>query len=608
MSDKNYGVKSIEGEFKMIKKTVAKILSVFLALALLVGVGCGGTSKDDGTKIVLNVEYFDGGFGSEWLEIAAKEFEELYADYTVGDKKGVIVELDGSRQTGQNVYDAYSLMNNEIFFTEQVLNYYDFVNKDYLLDLSDVLTEVIPEQGHSIESVMDEELKKFYGVKEGEETHYYAVPMSSSFCGLIYDEEFFYNNGLFLTREYDGAEQGTIINPGSAYIIGNIKTADSNGEYAALVTENGETYYKTQPDENGKTYYLSEGPDGEYGTYDDGQPRTYEEFFRLCHYMKTYKNTYPFIMMGDGAGYIDWFLDQLFADYEGKNEALKNFTFEGSAENLIDVDDSGNITELPDVALNSEEKGDNAMITKSAGRYYALKFYENMVKGGAGTWLHPDWNKNSSQFDAQLDFMLSIKTGETKAAFLIDGVWWEEESKTNFKNLENYYGEKYKKENRHFKLFSLPKASIDQVGDERVIMDTGYYAAFILSSIAEEKVEIAKKFIQYCFTDAKNKEYTMITGVPRGFEYDLSQEEYESMSSFGQGIWDVVKSGNATIMYPQSTSKYYLDRVRALQPGMYFYTKVDGMAYDNIQEVIEEKNISAEEAFRGIYLYHEDRY
>ena len=204
--------------------------------------------------------------------------------------------------------------------------------------------------------------------------------------------------------------------------------------------------------------------------------------------------------------------------------------------------------------------------------------------------------------------MLSIKTGETKAAFLIDGVWWEEESKTNFKNLENYYGEKYKKENRRFKLFSLPKASLDQVGDERVIMDTGYYAAFVLNSIAEEKVEIAKKFIQYCFTDAKNKEYTMITGVPRGFTYDLSQEEYENMSSFGQSIWDVVKSGNATIMYPQSTSKYYLDRVRALQPGMYFYTKVDGMAYDNIQEVIEEKNISAEEAFRGIYLYHEDRY
>ncbi len=594
----------------MMKKSAAKIISFILVLITLLGfgLGCGGGTEDNKNKIVLNVEYFDGGFGREWLENAAEEFEALYEDYTVGTKTGVVIELDGSRQTGQNVYDAYSLMNNEIFFTEQVLNYYDFVNKDYLLDISDIMTEVIAEQGHSIESVMDEELKQFYGVEENGETHYYAIPQASSFCGLIYDEEFFFNNGLFLTKEYDNVAQGTVINPGSAYIIGNIKNKNSNGKYYSLVTEDGQAYYKTAADENGNTYYLSMGPDGEYGTYDDGQPATYEEFFRLCHYMKTYKNIYPFIMMGDGAGYIDWFLDQLFADYEGKGEALKNFTFEGQAKNLISVDESGNITKLPAVTLNPEEKGDNAMITKSAGRYYALKFYENMVKGGAGGWLHPDWNRNSSQFDAQLDFMLSIKTGETKAAFLIDGVWWEEESKTNFKNLESAYGEKYKKENRHFKLFSLPKASKELVGTERVVMDTGYYASFILNSIAEEKVEIAKKFLQYCYTDAKNKEFTMITGVPRGFTYELSDEEYASMSTFGQSIWDMVRSGNATIMYPQSTSKYYLDRVRALQPGMYFYTKVNNMSYDNIQEVIEEKNISAEQAFNGIYLYQESRY
>ncbi len=614
------------------KKALKKVMALLLACITLLGAfGCGPKKVPRrGDTVYLDVMYFDGGFGSAWLEKAANEFEKMYKDYKTGDKTGVIIELHGTRETGQNVYDSYALMTNDIYFTEQNINYYNFVNKDYLVDLTDVLTEAPVKdangnvlQSHSILSKMDKDVKNFYGVVEGEETNYYAVPQTSSFCGLIYDEEFFFNNGLFLTKEYDGVAQGTLIKPVEdegdvAYTIGNIKNKNTDGEYYTEVVDGSTTYRVTAADASGKTYTLSMGPDGKYGTYDDGQPRTYAEFFNLCAYMKTYKSIYPFTMTGIGDGYTRWFLDQLFADYEGKEQTMLNFTFDGTAKNLISVDDSGNITELPDLEMypnanTPEQKRRNAEITKSAGRYYAIKFYEKMVEGGGGGWLHPDWNKQSSQYDAQRHYMQSIMAGQDKAAFLIEGTWWQEESKNNFETLVKHYGSKYAKENRQFKYFSLPKATLEKVGEERVVMDTGYYSTYILSKIADEELELAKKFVQYCYTDAKNKEYTQMTGVPRAFEYDFTEAEYEKLSSFGKSLWDMVRSDNATIIYPQSTNSYYLNMVITLQPASFFNTLVNNsqynnMKFENLQEAIQEKNISAETVFKGIYEYQKDRY
>lgn len=614
------------------KNIFKKTMAFLLVLATAVGVvGCGSKTAPRRTDIVyLDVMYFDGGFGSAWLQKAADEFEVMYRDYKTGNKTGVIIELHGTRETGQNVYDSYALMTNDIYFTEQNINYYNFINKDYLVNLTDVLSEAPVKdpngnilQNHSVLSKMEQEAKDFYGSVEDDETNYYAVPTTSSFCGLIYDEEFFFNKGLFLTKEYDQVAQGTLIKPVEdegdvAYTIGNITVKNSNGAYYEEKIIDDVVFRVTAPDKEGKTYTLSMGPDGKYGTYDDGQPRTYAEFFNLCAYMKTYKSIYPFIMMGEGDGYTNWFLDQVFADYEGVEQTMLNFTFDGVAKNLISVDNDGNITELDDLemypnATTAEQKRRNAEITKSAGRYYALKFYEKIVEGGGGGWLHPDWNKQSSQYDAQRHFMLSMKEGEDKAAFLIEGTWWQEESKKNFETLTKHYGEKYAKENRQFKYYSLPKATLDKVGEERVVMDTGYYSTYILSKIPEEELELAKKFVQYCFTDAKNKEYTQMTGVPRAFEYNFNADEYKNLSSFGQSLWDMVKSGNATILYPQSKNSYYLDKVKTLQPGSFFATKINNsqynnMQFDSIQEVIQEKNISPETAFRGIYEYQKDRY
>lgn len=269
------------------KKSI-KILSWLLTAAIpsVAMVGCGGQNVGGATekgKTNLYVATYDGGFGADWIEDVVKDFEELYSDYQNGDKVGVKVHVTKSTKTGQTIYNSMSVETNDIYYLFFQDNYYNFVNSDYLLDITDIVTENIADQGHSILSVMDEQLAQYYGVEKGGSTKYYSIPYSICYYSFAYDAELFYNEGLFLTREYDkNGNNGDVAD----YLIE--KVSDSNRVYANLVTEGSETYYKTL-----KGDYLSKGPDGKYGTSDDGMPATMSAFYALCDYMSTETTVSP---------------------------------------------------------------------------------------------------------------------------------------------------------------------------------------------------------------------------------------------------------------------------------------------------------------------------
>lgn len=226
------------------KKSI-KILSWLLTAAIpsVAMVGCGGQNVGGATekgKTNLYVATYDGGFGADWIEDVVKDFEELYSDYQNGDKVGVKVHVTKSTKTGQTIYNSMSVETNDIYYLFFQDNYYNFVNSDYLLDITDIVTENIADQGHSILSVMDEQLAQYYGVEKGGSTKYYSIPYSICYYSFAYDAELFYNEGLFLTREYDkNGNNGDVAD----YLIE--KVSDSNRVYANLVTEGSETYYKT---------------------------------------------------------------------------------------------------------------------------------------------------------------------------------------------------------------------------------------------------------------------------------------------------------------------------------------------------------------------------
>lgn len=143
----------------------------------------------------------------------------------------------------------------------------------------------------------------------------------------------FYKEGLFLTRAYD--EEG---NEGAVgdYLIE--KVSDANRVYAHLVTEGGVSYYKTLSGD-----YLSKGPDGVYGTSDDGMPKTMTELYNLCEYMATETNVAPFLFFGSkGESYVRQALAQVAATANGylgvtfsKLDLFKKHFFDGEKSDFF---------------------------------------------------------------------------------------------------------------------------------------------------------------------------------------------------------------------------------------------------------------------------------
>src|SRR5690606_16960632 len=84
------------------------------------------------------------GYGEEWLYKAKTRFEEKYKDHSFEEgKKGVQVIIRSSRNyVGQDLKENIQNLVQDVFFTEAVY-YYDFVQSNLLLDISDLVNTPI---------------------------------------------------------------------------------------------------------------------------------------------------------------------------------------------------------------------------------------------------------------------------------------------------------------------------------------------------------------------------------------------------------------------------------------------------------------------------------
>ena len=583
-----------------VMKLSRKLCAILLAATAAASATACGPQKEEVNDAVTNVyvQIYDGGYGYGWLENIAADFESEYKDYQnpVNGKTGVKIIVDPVSETGENVFASITAQDHDIVFTEQVDNYMDFVESGYLLDITDILTENIAGQDHSIAAAMDEYLRDYYKVND----KYYGLSYGSGFYSLFYDEGLFYNEGFLLKREADANDPDEIVALTDSDFIARVADTERVGKaYAAIVTDGDKSYYKTVSGD-----YLSMGPDGQYGTYDDGLPRTYNEFFALVKYMSE-ASVVPFDYIGvDGGGcYVPCFLAQLCADYEGYDQTLVNYTFDGIKDNLIRVTD-GTIEKLPSVTLVPDNSNGNAAETyKSAGKYYALDFYSKMMTG-RGRYVGRNLKNKRTQFDAQSDFIKSKYSTINKTAFLLDGTWWMNESSVTFNSLSKN-DDRYKPENRDFKMLALPKADKTKTGagEKVTYLDVNYLTAMVLKKTSADKVELAKKFLQYCFTDKANKKFTVETQIPRPYSYDLG-DDYSRLTPYGQNLWDVLKNQSRTV-YPVSQSEHFKLKGVYYNSKQMFTTRIAKTNYTGLDVLFRTgKSVyTAETVYNGLYDY-----
>ena len=498
-------------------KQTKKILALALtAITLSMGIvqfsGCKRENFEetiDENKTQLIVSNYDGGFGTAWLEDIKERFETAYAEtvYEPG-KKGVQILLDPNKVEG----DAFAWSNTDaqVAFTEKMSTnkLMQMASLGQLLDVTDVLDTILAQDGVSLPENVVGALK----ILDGKTI--YQIPHYEGGGGIVYDKDLFEEYRLYKSKTggWTNREEGN----------------------------------------------LSVGSDGKEGTMDDGLPVTYKEFFQLCTRMK--QNTIiPFIISGEWKySYQDLLLEKATLAYDGVQTTEAFLHFNGDTANYVT-----NITDNADAYFGYDLTMESASITpengylrdQTPGRLYAFEMLNKIVTDKL--YSVSGWSSSVSHLDAQDKYLRSTKNNEP-IAMLIDGTWWENEANPVFESMGNL-NSSYKKENRNFGWMSLP-TKVDENdtnanNDGLATIDHLNACAIARADVSENIAKLAKDFLKFCYTPAELEAFTVKTGTTRVFNYKISDESYNQLTSYQKDIWQIHKQGS--FIYKNSSSTFY---------------------------------------------------
>ena len=492
------------------------ILALFMVIAVMLSVlaGCGSNeSKVDSTKTHLSVLCYDGGIGSEWAKNAAKRFEEKYANVSFEEgKMGVVIDITNDKLDGKN---GVTTTPYAIWFTESV-NFNELIATNQIVDISDIVTGSLSEisggaETGSIEDKLAPEYKTSLTAVNG---NYYCLPHYEVYTGLVYDVDLFDEYGYYFS---------------------------ANGGFTAVAEEK------------------SVGPDGVKGNKDDGLPSSYEELYTLMDQMVA-DGVVPFTWVGSAENYVNDMFAGLQVAYTGKDEFMLNVTFDSSATNTqatIIESFEGDMPVEKKVTITNEN---GYLMTQQAARYYAFELMETIMSNDS---YHTKLDKSTSHLDTQEKYILSnLKAGEKPIAMMIEGSYWYNEATEALKRSVNTY--KDQAEGRRFGWMPLPvqyKGSVTEGnGRKTTVLETLGSVAFINAKYKDDAVtlDLAKKFLQFCYTDESLVEFSVTTGLPKCVNYTIPEDKLALIDNYFQR--DILDTKiNADVVYPYSDNPIFVN-------------------------------------------------
>lgn len=527
-----------------------KPMVLCLSLLSLLGMaGCGGRvvdgKKEDPTKANLTVGTLDAGIGGEWLVNAANRFNELYKDSTdfQEGRTGVNVTVTANRS-----YDGIYLKNNpwnkDIMITEAI-DYYNLSKSGKVMDITDVFKADLGaygESGKTIESKIDQSYLDFLNLDGG----YYGVPFYDSFYGFVYDIDLWKTDGLYISK---------------------------NG-----------TFTKNEND-------FSLGCDGIAGTEDDGLPSTYQEFGSLINKLKTDYGK-AFVTASDETEYMANFLFNVWAMEEGKDGMRLQYNLSSKDTNGIkatklikEFNADGSVKSYEDPL---EITYDNAyMLQKSESKYNALRFLKDCILSSDN-----NWEMKTKNTDAQSYFVRSVE--DTPCPMILEGSWFENEAK-------GVIASQQKKGMRHnYAIMPIPFARADEVG-KKAQTRLSLSASYAMISSDCQNVKLAKEFMKFLHTDAEMKHFTMDTGMSRPLNYNLTDDEFNSLSTYSQSIFNIKKTQK--IFYPYSHNRIAVNNANDF--GFFHWawnSDIDGTSYVNPWVYMRSDTVPADKRNALVYF------
>lgn len=565
------------------KRTLALLLALSATLSVTackqnINIGNSALNEEiDTNKTQLYVYSYTAGYGSDWLVSLKNKFEEAHKNDTwETGKTGVQVVLDAKKSDVMANAEMIPSERNEVFFAESAY-YYTLYAKGVLGDITEaVTTEIENDNGQTIADKMTKEQKESFGIQENGSTHYYAIPHNNTFTGIIFNKDLFDQKMFYFAKEPAGTEL----------------------EDFFILSETEQKSY---------------GPDGRTGvidgvdySLDDGLPATYEEFFMLMEYMYA-KNVTPIVWNGYRYySYLQWMVQSFVADYEGYDQMMLNFTLNGEASDLGTVDASGNFVKDEQSTTIGQDKDSLVALSRQAGKYYALRFISRLteyaqsdkeyVKSGM-------YDTGYMHTTAQRDFIVGSKdnSGNKDIGMMVEGIWWEAESQNNLKNAESL-GIK----NPNYAFMPLPNANEEELakrasGEKNATLyDQLFGLTFMKNNVADWKKPLAIEFIKFAHSDEMLKDYTLNTGAPKAFEYEMTETELSQLSNFGRSVWNA--KATSDIVYPYAQNERYINNQGRFSTFDMYYSTASS-TYRWIADAMKA-GVSAADYFKGLETYN----
>lgn len=521
------------------KAMITLVMAAVLALSSISFTGCGngGGNAKDKTKTHLSVLNYDGGIGSEWLKNVAKRFEEKYAEVSFEEgKKGVVIDITNNKNDGTQGVTTTSFA---VWFSESNV-YNDLIASKQVVDITDIVTESLAEASNNaetgtIEDKLSEAHKEALTAIDGK---YYCIPHYEVYTGLVYDVDLFERYGYYFSE---------------------------TGEFTNVAEER------------------TVGPDGVRGTKDDGLPSSYEELYTLMDQMVADGVT-PFTWVGQHENYVNDLFAGLQAAYAGKEELLLNVTFDSSASNTKAtlVEFEGDKAVEKKVDINSKN---GYLMSQQAAKYYAYELLEKIMSNDS---YHTKLDKSTSHLDTQEKYILSsLKAGESPVAMMIEGTYWYNEATEALKRSANTYKEQA--EGRRFGWMPLPVQYSGSVtegnGRKNTVLETLNSFAFINARYKDDEVicNLAKKFLQFCYTDESLIDFSVTTGLPKGVNYTIPEEKMAEIDNYFQRDLLDTKM-NSDVVYPYSANPIFINAQGnfMFQQGSEFWAaEINGEKFSN---------------------------
>ncbi len=497
--------------------------------------------RDDATHIVAVVT--GGGIGSEWLNESAERFAKKQNEHSYApNKKGVYIET--KPVLGFNTAGLSGTADNMFILLAKDL--FTLTADDSVLDITEFVQDTTREGG-SLESKM---LPGASDMCKGADGKYYALPHMESYAGLNYDRQAFDDCNAYFAA--DDAVNKRLYS-----------SVFSNGELKAYMVGNADDK-------------KSAGPDGVFGSEDDGLPATLEELLILFDYLKEETDYAPLVYAGEYAYYTNFFLAGLWPALAGTNKMSNYYNVSGELE-VIKTDANGNFLftdeslfpgidyiKKPQTEVITIDDTNANRVTTMVEKYYAMATLEIMERQG---WFSEDTYKQTDHYGAQQAFLFQGKSPKyKKAAMLIETSYWYNESNIAgcFKNYEDFT--RLKAEDRDLRFMCLPTRihasdAAPATGEyANPLLDTARTLCFLNSNLKnkDELRNACLDFLSFLYTDNELAQFTVRTSLSVGMNYSMTDEQLVAMTNFGRRVRQLRDNAKASnVVYNSGKTDMY---------------------------------------------------